>query len=210
MTVTPAKSIIYMTLGIPGAGKTFFARQFAAKNNLPSISADRLRFELFEQPEFSREEDATILNVMDYMLEGYLQAGLSVVVDGLNGQRVRRYNLRELARKHNSYPLIVWVQTDRDTAFDRASNRDRRSTDDKYTQSIDEETFMRQEAVVKKPQSEDYVVISGKHVFANQQNAVTNKVASIIRTIATAQLKPKKEVTLGGRVDMGRRKPRIR
>ncbi len=209
MTETAPKSILYMTLGSPGAGKTFFARQFSAQYKLPLISADRLRFELFDKPVFSREEDNILLNVMDYMLEEFMRTGMSVVVDGLNSQRARRHKLREIARRNSAHPLIVWVQTDRDTAFDRASNRDRRQTDDKYTASIDEATFIRLENAVTKPQAEDYVVISGKHVFNSQLRAVANKINHIVQASVHDQIGIPK-VSLGGRVDMDRRRPRFR
>lgn len=197
-----------MMLGYPGAGKTFFARQYAEDQKLPIVSADRLRFELFEKPRFNKEEDSTITSLMDYMIEEYLRAGMSVIVDGLNSQRVRRHALREMCRKSKVYPLVVWVQTDLDTSFDRARARDKRQTDDKYTHSIDNDTFDKLRKMVKKPQHEDYTVLSGKHVYINQRNAMNRKVEAISK-LKPKVLKPNK-VSLGGRFDVERRKPRAR
>src|SRR6056297_3055593 len=103
------KPVLYMTLGYPGAGKTFFARQYADKQNIALLSSDRLRFELFETPNYSQDEDKVVIGLMDYMLEQFLNAGMSVIVDGLNSQRVRRHNVREMARKYGANPLVVWV-----------------------------------------------------------------------------------------------------
>lgn len=200
---TEQKPILMMLLGYPGAGKTFFGRQYSEEKKLPLVSADRLRFELFEDPQYNREEESVVANIMDMMIEEYLKAGLSVVIDGMNSTRTRRYAMRELARKYHANPLAVWVQTDMHTAFHRASNRDRRQTDDKYSRSIDEDTFEQLKKAVKPPQNEDYVVISGKHLFVNQRNAVDKRIQSL-------KANPRTDVKLGGRVDMTRRRVRRR
>jgi predicted kinase len=195
-----------MMLGYPGAGKTYFARQFAKSNNLALIDADRLRFELFEVPAFTNDEDKVIIGLMDYMIEQFLNAGISIVIDGLNSTRTRRHDLRDLARRYHARPLVVWVQTDINTSYERAANRDRRQTDDKYTQSLDERTFETLAARVKQPLHEDYVVISGKHVFTNQLHAVARKIDTMDKEILHTA--PKK-VSLGGRVDLNRRRSRL-
>lgn len=197
--------ILYMTLGHPGSGKTFFARQYAAAMGIPLVDTERLRFELFEDPEYSNQEDNVVAGIADYMTEQFLSAGLSVVVDGLSGPRVRRHALRELARKYKATPFIVWVQTDINTAFNRARNRDRRNPYDKFAKQLSSAEFERETSRTKAPQHEDYVVISGKHVFRNQMNVVERKLAAIIHNTNSPRT-----VTLGGRVDLSRRKPRPR
>jgi hypothetical protein len=69
---------------------------------------------------------------------------------------------------------------DQDTAFARNIKRDRRRADDKYAAALDRTTF---ESMIGKMQnpapSEDYAVISGKHVFKMQQSAVISKLRSM-------------------------------
>jgi hypothetical protein len=69
---------------------------------------------------------------------------------------------------------------DPDTAFDRCVNRDRRRSDDKYAAEWDRTTF---ETLVERMQNptrnEEYVVISGKHLFPTQQSAVLGKLRSL-------------------------------
>ena len=195
-------AILYMTLGNPGSGKTFFARQYSEQLGFPLVDLDRLRHELFENPSYSTDEDKVVLSLADYMIEQFLMAGLSVVVDGANGTRVRRHALREVARKHNAKPLAVWVQTDINTTFGRASNRDRRNPYDKYAKELDQDDFERECARVKLPQHEEYVVISGKHVFKNQMNVVMKKLVAMEKQGLRV-----KTVSPGGRVNQQRRKP---
>ena len=202
---TNTPPVIYMTLGHPGSGKTFFARQYAAEAGLPLIDTERLRNELFEEPSYNSDEDQVVTSLSDYMLEQFLSAGLSVVVDGMNSTRARRHSLREMARRHKANPLVIWIQTDVNTCFERARKRDRRNPHDKYARELSSGDFERESARVKPPQHEDYVVISGKHVFRNQMNVVARKLNAMGR-----ELKKPKPVTLGGRVDLSRRKPRPR
>ncbi len=193
--------IVYMTLGLPGSGKTFFARQYAASVGMPLIDIERLRNELFEEPSYAADEDRVVMSLADYMTEQFLAAGLSVLIDGMNDTRVRRHGLREMARQYGAKPLVIWVQTDVNTAFNRAHSRDRRNPNDKYAQELSDDEFERAAARVKMPQHEDYVVISGKHVFRNQKNVVGRKAEAIDTHARVA-----KNTTLGGRVNLARRR----
>jgi hypothetical protein len=69
---------------------------------------------------------------------------------------------------------------DPDTAFDRSIKRDRRRSDDKYAAEWDRTTF---EALTERMQNpthnEDYVVVSGKHLFPTQQSAVLGKLRGL-------------------------------
>lgn len=200
-------AVVYMMLGLPGAGKTFFARQYAAEAGLPLIDIERLRHELFEEPGYSPSEDKVVINLADYMIEQFLSAGLSVVIDGMNDTRVRRHSLREMARQYKAHPIVIWVQTDVNTAFNRASHRDRRNPYDKYAMELDNDDFERRASHVKLPQHEDYIVISGKHVFRNQLNVVRRKVEAMKTHERVA-----KNTALGGRVNIARRqssRPRV-
>lgn len=211
------RPFLLLMLGYPGSGKTFFSRQYADEKKLPLISTDRLRFELEDNPSFSKDEDKRVAAVSDYMIEQYLKFDMSVIVDGLNSTRARRHNLREMARKYNANPVIIWVQTDPDTCFNRAQSRDRRQTDDKYTRSIDGETFDKDASAVKAPEHEEYIVISGKHVYANQRNAIDRKLVNFAVDSAKSKVERAsslgrsdgKKVSLGGRVDLGRRRHRL-
>lgn len=208
---------VFITIGYPGAGKSFFSRQFAETTGSIHLSEDRIRAELYETPEYTRQEDEVVYRIMDYMIESLIKTGQSIIIDGSNNRLVRRKRIRDLIKKSGHRELIVWVQTDLNTAFDRASNRDRRQADDKYTASISQETFERLAAIFKKPQYEDYAVISGKHVFKNQLNAVLRKLQLPTGQTSTNQsrtgtMEPvHNKSLLGGRVDMNRRayKPRI-
>jgi predicted kinase len=174
--VIPVKPLLIMLYGYPGAGKTYFARQLCEKLQAAHVQGDRIRNELFEQPRYDKEENAAVSQLMDYMTQEFLSAGLSVVYD-INAMRTtQRHALRELARQSKAQPLLVWFQVDPETSFVRAAKRDRRHIDDKYAAPTDRRTFEAAATAMQNPSSvEDYVVVSGKHVFGTQFSAIVKR-----------------------------------
>lgn len=171
-----AKPTFIMLYGYPGSGKTFFARQLCDDIKAAHVQADRIRYELFEQPRFDRQENEVISHIMNYMAEEFLDAGISVVYD-MNAMRFsERRMLRDMARKAKAHPLLIWLQIDIESAFQRVVKRDRRKSDDKYAIPLDQNTF---DAITRSMQNptntEDYTVISGKHTFHTQRSAVIKK-----------------------------------
>jgi predicted kinase len=177
--IYPTKPFLLLFYGYPGAGKTYFARQFCDNVQAAHLQSDRIRGELFESPRYDKQENDIVEQLMGYMTEEFLSAGLSVAYD-VNAARVKqRRQLYDLAYKYSAQPLLVWFQVDQETAFARNIKRDRRRTDDKYAARWDRTTY---DSVIGHMQNptpgEDYAVISGKHLFNMQQSAVVSKLRS--------------------------------
>jgi hypothetical protein len=69
---------------------------------------------------------------------------------------------------------------DQDTAFSRNVKRDRRRADDKYAAQWDRTSFESILGSMQNPaQAEDYVVVSGKHLYNMQRSAVVNKLRDL-------------------------------
>jgi predicted kinase len=216
--IIPAKPFLLMLYGFPGSGKTYFARQVSENIQAAHLQADRIRSELFEEPRHDKRENEIVTQLMNYMAEEFLAAGVSVVYD-TNAMRARqRHDLRALARRGGAKSLVVWFQMDQDTAFLRNVKRDRRRADDKYATKWDRTSFESVIGGMQNPTNvDDYVVISGKHLFSTQQSAVVRKLRELgvlsaddasSRTIkpGLVNLVPKGP----GRVDMTRRNISVR
>ncbi|MGC1177390.1 MAG: ATP-binding protein [Candidatus Saccharimonadales bacterium] len=214
----PAKPFLILFYGFPGAGKTYFARQLCENVQAAHLQSDRIRSELFEKPRYDKQENAIITQLMNYMAEEFLSAGVSVVYD-VNALRAgQRHALRQLARKCHAQPLLVWFQIDADTAFNRIVKRDRRRADDKYAAQWDRTSFEGITGHMQNPgPTEDYAVVSGKHLFNMQQSAVisklrdmgvlgTDEVSSRVIKPGLVNLVPNSQ----GRVDLKRRNISIR
>lgn len=211
---TPSQPLLILLYGLPGAGKTHFARQLTERLQAAHVQGDRIRFELFEKPRYDKQENEIVTHLLDYMTEELLGAGVSVIYD-INAMRTaQRRALRELARHARARLLLIWVQIDVESAFARIAGRDRRRNDDKYTMALDRTTFDNLAAHMQNPEpGESYIVISGKHTPRTQINAVLKKLYELGLITAgetTAQFVKPGLVNLvpnpaAGRVDMRRR-----
>lgn len=216
--VIPNKPLLILLYGFPGSGKTYFGRQLCEHFQAAHVHGDRIRSELFEQPRYDREENEVINHLMDYMTGEFLNAGMSVVYDANAMRLSQRRQLRDMARKSGAQPVLIWQQIDVESSFLRASKRDRRKADDKFSPAIDRPTFERIASGMQNPQNEEYIVISGKHVFGTQLSALMKRLqelglVAVSETNAKlvkpglVNLIPK---PIAGRVDMSRRNIVIR
>lgn len=212
------RPILILLYGFPGSGKTHFARQLSDDLQSAHVHGDRIRHELFEQPRYDREENAVVTQLMEYMTEEFLSAGLNVIYDTNAARFGQRRALRDMARRHGADSIIVWFQMDADSAYQRTRMRDRRKSDDKYARDYSSELFKRYVSHMQQPQNEDYVVVSGKHVFTSQRTAILKKLIELgyIQTLA-AQDKVAKPGLINlvprvqpGRVNLDRRNISIR
>lgn len=210
---------LFLMYGFPGAGKTYFARQLCEELQAAHVQGDRIRYELFEEPRYDRQENEIVNHLMEYMTEEFLQAGISVVYDTNAARSSQRRALRELARKTKAQIVLVWFQLDAESAFSRVVKRDRRRADDKFAMPVDQNTFEDIMNGMQNPEiNEDYMVISGKHTFQTQRSAVMKKLYDMgllhAQDATTGMAKPALvnlvPNPLGGRVDPSRRNISIR
>lgn len=178
--IAPTQPFLLMFYGFPGAGKTYFARQFCELIQAAHVEGDRIRSELFEKPRYDKQENDVIMQLMGYMSGEFLNAGMSVVYD-VNAMRLsQRHLLREIARKGHAQPTLVWFQMDPDSAYMRGKQRDHRRADDKYAATYDQKQFEQIITHMQNPvAAEDYVVVSGKHTFNAQFNAVVRRMRDL-------------------------------
>ena len=174
-----SKPLIIVTVGAPGAGKSFFARQFSQTFGAPVVNYDRLRYELFAEPTYSKDERTIIQRVAEYQVEELIKTQKTFIVDGGGTSKAERLQLKKIAEKSGYGLLIVWVQVDARAAKVRSLKRSKRRTDDAYNQSLSSEQF---EKAVKRftPPTfgEEYIVVSGKHTHTSQAKAVLKKLVT--------------------------------
>lgn len=174
------KPHLIILVGIPGAGKSFFAEHFAETFKSPIISSQIIRTRLFKIPNYSKEEDEIIDIVTDYLLDEVLKTNRTVVYRGKSGSRLNRAELLNKCQKAGYEPMFVWVQTDSATAKKRYLK----------LANIDTEVASgRFDTELKKfapPQiNERLVVISGKHTYDSQLKIVLKRLIGHDKPAAT-------------------------
>jgi predicted kinase len=216
--VITSQPLLILMYGYPGSGKTSFARQLCEQFQAVHVQGDRIRYEMFSEPQYDKQENEVITHLIDYMTEEFLKVGVSVIYD-INAMRLsQRHMLRDLAHKVDAKTLLIWFQIDVESAFSRIASRDRRRIDDKYTMKLDRSGFDNLITHMQNPsRDENYVVVSGKQVFKTQfssilkhlreQNLVKAENANPVAKPGLVNLIPH---VLGGRVDFSRRNIVIR
>lgn len=168
--------VLLLLYGYPGGGKTFFARQFSDEIGAIHVSNEQLRYDFFSNPTYSQQENEIVDHLMVYMAEKFLSVGVSVVFDVNTSRYKLRRELSNIATKFKAKTIVVWVQIDLESAFTRVARRDRRRLDDKYATPLDRTSFEGHISKMQNPQhGEEYIVVSGKHTFNTQRDAVIKK-----------------------------------
>lgn len=181
-SLSPPTPLVLVMVGKPGAGKTFFARQFSDTFRAPVVSYERIRYELFTHPTFSQEEQTIVERLATYQVEELLKTNRSFIIDGGGNARKNRQNITGLAKPAGYNTLAVWVQTDDATAHARATKRNKRRIDDTLAPSISSDQFRSSAKLLTEPSREAHVVISGKHNYSTQARAVLKKLVESHQT----------------------------
>lgn len=171
-----SRPLVIIVIGLPGAGKSFFARQFAGTFHAPIISHDYLRYQMFPDPAFSQDEEMLVSQIAGNELTELLKTQRSIIVDGGNNEVGDRQTIGLLAKKSGYGTLLVWVQTDEPTCKKRATKRSVKRDGDALNASMPSDTFDTVKQNLTPPvKGEDFVVISGKHTYATQAKVVLRR-----------------------------------
>ena len=153
---------IIAMVGIPGAGKTHFAAQFAETFVAPFICHHGL------QP-LSNNDDAVHGATLDILKE-VMKTKQTIVYEGETDRRVERMELARLARSQGYKVLFVWVQTDQATSQNRSKK------------SIPTELYQARLRTFSPPhESEPHIVISGKHTYSTQARTLLKRLTEQAR-----------------------------
>jgi len=214
----PLKPLLFLLYGFPGSGKTRFARQLTEYVDCVHVQTDKLQSELFGNSNVSQKDEVFVKKLTNYMTEQFLSAGVSVIYDESIDRSGKRLALRSIARKHKAEPVLIWLQTDAESAYTRVEQRDRRQSDDKYAKKFTRTDFDKTASQMQNPKNEEFIVISGKHAFSAQKNAVVRRLLEkglISNSTAQGNFAKPGMVNLvpqtnQGRVDLSRRNIIIR
>ena len=93
--------------GLPGTGKSHFARELSSRAPFVWLNSDRTRKLLVARPQYSRREHRRVFAAMHVLTRGYLRDGYSVVFDATNLNENVRAPLYAVADDVGVDPLII-------------------------------------------------------------------------------------------------------
>jgi len=91
------RPILVVLSGLPGTGKSYFARKLADRASLLVLESDRLRKVLFSRPDYSAAENIRLFSTIRRLILGYLVEGLPVVFDATNLRESHRQDVYRIA-----------------------------------------------------------------------------------------------------------------
>lgn len=166
--------LVIMVIGKPGAGKSFFARQFAEMFGAPIVSLDQIQDTLSVEDPYKAEVQAVINKIANIQIDELLKTNKSILVDGGRDAKTERLRLNKSAKKAGYDSLIIWVQTDEATCKQRATKRNK-SSEGELSAIMSIEEFEAQAKQLTPPVREDHVVVSGRHTFSTQAKTVLRR-----------------------------------
>ncbi len=90
---------LVVLVGLPGSGKSHFARLLAAKYPAVILDSDALRRVLFPAPEHSQKEHARLFPAIHVLIDRLLERGVPVIVDATNLKQSSRSPYEEIANR---------------------------------------------------------------------------------------------------------------
>ena len=118
----PKPFLIVMT-GLPGTGKSHFAKKLRTRLPLLVMESDRLRKALVPNPKYTAAESARLFAACHLLIEEFLRQGRRVLFDATNLTEKFRQPLHLIARRTGAPLLIVRCTAPREVVRSRLSER---------------------------------------------------------------------------------------
>ena len=109
--------------GLPGSGKSHFARALARRYPAAILDSDGLRQVLFENPRHTAKEHGRLFPAMHALMDRLLAHGIPVIVDATNLKEANRRPYYEIADRRGAKVLLVRVWVPARTVRARLSKR---------------------------------------------------------------------------------------
>jgi predicted kinase len=154
------RSILFYTVGYPGAGKTTFAKSLGHWLNADYLRGDKIGFELFHFPTYSPDEKKAVHKEMQHRASESLKKGRYVLYDAAMNTSRERGQLREFAKSCGAQAIGIWLRVPTEVAKRRAATvRDRTFTGSgPVARVIPSHIFDQYAAAFQAPQADENVL----------------------------------------------------
>lgn len=128
------KPLIVVFVGVPGSGKTTFARQLAQRLDGVVLSSDAIRLSMYGSreeadarritPEERKYSNQLVFGALNYATRQIAKAGHSVVFDAIASRRVERQEKYDFAKELGVNAVVVRIEVPYEVSLRRMQERE--------------------------------------------------------------------------------------
>ncbi len=100
--------MIISVMGLPGSGKTYFAKALSSRYNISHLNTDQVRNELMKRGRYSDQNKEEIYSELYNRVEKIIEEKRDVIVDATFSKKSNRAILHQLSIKHNA--SLKWIE----------------------------------------------------------------------------------------------------
>lgn len=116
--------VMYMLVGLPGSGKSTYAKIIAKKSNSVIYSSDAIREELYGSEEIQGDSQ-TVFQMLHSCIKDELRNNVNVIYDACNISYKRRMGFLQELKKIPCYKVCIFIATPYCECIKNNENRER-------------------------------------------------------------------------------------
>lgn len=115
--------VLVILSGLPGTGKTYFARRLVERVPLAMLESDALRKLLVRSPSYTARESTRLFRAVHETIDGLLAREIPVLLDATNTRESHREQLYKIADRHGASAVPVLMDAPEATVRRRLEER---------------------------------------------------------------------------------------
>ena len=113
---------LYIAVGLPGSGKSTYAKNFIKGKNIEYLSSDELRA-VYGKDETDQSVTSIVFGHIKRKVDEFLKDGKNVLVDATSVNRRERSDYINTAKKYGAKVVAIVFKMDRQGLIDRNKKR---------------------------------------------------------------------------------------
>jgi len=113
---------LYIAVGLPGSGKSTYAKNFIKDKDIEYLSSDELRA-VYGKDQSDQSVTSIVFGHIKRKVDEFLKDGKNVLVDATSVNRKERSDYIKTAKKYGAKVVAIVFKMDRDGLIDRNKKR---------------------------------------------------------------------------------------